>query len=1112
MWYVTDGDVASGWTLQYDSMTVHSGGGANSTTLNSRGILYVKDNGTVLSTTINSAGYMYVSSGGTANITKVNFCGEMHIFSGGIANNTTVNSKGLFYVSSGGTATDIRVSSGARLIFYVAKDTYITGTSGSSVFEIKDGIVSNYTVNGGSCFISSGGVVTSTTVIGTPDGPANLTIESGGTATDITVSSSTFFSVLSHGIANNTTVKSDSWMDVEGTVNNTVISYGGELKVNVSGIANSTIISSGGSCIVYSGGTANDTTVYYGGKVLASGTKGIIYGGRLNNTMISSGGCVIVDAIGRANNTTVRSGGSFLISSGGGIMGQTTIEDGAVVSMFSGARITFDISELTSGAEARVNDLSRIKIQGSVIYGLTVSDTQERGIYVLAEGAEGFNQTITVQNNVESLGTLTPGETIIVNDTKYSLNLNESTLLLVVQAPDTTAPTISDITASITEPTNQDVIVTATFSDNVELASSQYKIGGNGTWTDYKNGITVTENTTVYFKAVDTSENTAEASYEVTNIDKIKPVVTLAGDNRTPLQKSTLTATVDDGSKIYYRIGDSELTEYTGSFEVKSNGTYHFQATDAAGNTGTAEITFGNIDTTAPVISNVVASTTGPAKSVTVTAEFADDVDVATSLYKLGDNGLWLDYPDGGVTFYENGTVFFKAIDTAGNESEIASCTVTNIDNVAPTAPAGLDTIVSGQKVALVWDVSMDDSSGVKEYVVTYSLDEQEFTVRTSNTNYVLNNADFGDYSWSVQAVDFAGNESAVTAGEAFTVSGFKPYTVEYSADNFEHIITFAVTTPSLDAFRMPGGTYQMRVKQEDSDEWLTGDPIVSEETGDAPQLVKSDADGNADVFFANAVGTWESGYLAQHAGSIGDWGGTNEYAGLYGKNKLADIIEGSDDTNILLMSDDENGDSLFVDDIYTDLPGSIAEQQARIARIDEIRAGFGDDIVDMTSQRFEYVGDGLTIRGGDGNDVIWANKGGNLLFGDAGNDRIVGASGNDVIAGGIGNDRLHGGGGEDIFTFGENWGTDTVEQLATGKVTLWFASGDESKWDASTLTYTDGDNSVTVSGIAADRVTLKLGDDGSDQFAALSGIGAFFDATSERIFEESGKGILASL
>ena len=122
----------------------------------------------------------------------------------------------------------------------------------------------------------------------------------------------------------------------------------------------------------------------------------------------------------------------------------------------------------------------------------------------------------------------------------------------------------------------------------------------------------------------------------------------------------------------------------------------------------------------------------------------------------------------------------------------------------------------------------------------------------------------------------------------------------------------------------------------------------------------------------------------------------------------------------------------------------------------------------------------------------------------------IVGASGDDVIVGGIGNDRMHGGGGDDVFTFCDNWGVDNVEQLEGGSVTLWFASGDESKWNADTMTYTDGENSVKVTGVTS--VNLKFGDDGFEQYAMLAQAGAFFDATSERIFEEEGKGILASL
>ena len=252
-----------------------------------------------------------------------------------------------------------------------------------------------------------------------------------------------------------------------------------------------------------------------------------------------------------------------------------------------------------------------------------------------------------------------------------------------------------------------------------------------------------------------------------------------------------------------------------------------------------------------------------------------------------------------------------------------------------------------------------------------------------------------------------------------------------------------------------------------------------------------------------------DTNYQARHVG-VGEWDGTNEAAGLNGKNQIADIYAGSDDASILLLTDDANGDALFIDDIYSALPEGL-DVQARIAKIDEIRAGAGDDIIDLTSQRFDYVGNGMTVRGGLGDDIIWANTGNNWLFGDAGNDRIVGASGNDVIVGGSGDDSMHGGGGEDIFAFGGNWGNDSVEQLEDGKVTLWFDEGSLDKWDASTLTYRDGDNSVRVSGVSAENISLKFGDDGSEQYGKLLESSAFDDYSSEKIFENRNtRGMLA--
>ena len=206
-------------------------------------------------------------------------------------------------------------------------------------------------------------------------------------------------------------------------------------------------------------------------------------------------------------------------------------------------------------------------------------------------------------------------------------------------------------------------------------------------------------------------------------------------------------------------------------------------------------------------------------------------------------------------------------------------------------------------------------------------------------------------------------------------------------------------------------------------------------------------------------------------------------------------------------MTDDSNGDALFVEDIYT----SFGKDAARISQIDEIRAGAGDDIIDMTSQKFAYSGDEMTIRGGLGNDTIWATGGDNDLFGDAGNDRIIGSTGFDLIVGGAGNDSMHtGGGGNDIFAFCENWGKDTVQLTDSDSyIALWFASGSESNWDAASRIYRNGSNSVTIIGGAGCTIDLKFGDEGG-QYDDMVSIGAFESATSEKIFEDKNSGMLA--
>jgi hypothetical protein len=273
------------------------------------------------------------------------------------------------------------------------------------------------------------------------------------------------------------------------------------------------------------------------------------------------------------------------------------------------------------------------------------------------------------------------------------------------------------------------------------------------------------------------------------------------------------------------------------------------------------------------------------------------------------------------------------------------------------------------------------------------------------------------------------------------------------------------------------------------------------------PCQIVSNGNGRADIFFATVdeVDVWSALYQAENTV-------TGDIAEIAGKNRIRDTFTGADsEANILYLSDTDNGDGLFMDDIYSEFGDA-----ARLSLIREVRAGEGDDVVDMTSERYTAELAGMTVRGGAGNDVLWGAEGGNSLFGDAGNDRIVGNTGDDLIAGGAGDDTLAGGGGNDTFTFGGNWGNDVVSQSATGAVTLWFESGSFANWNASTRTYTDGENSVVVSGVALEKISLKFGDDNDpEKFDDLAAVGAFLECTAEAVFETEEmrtQGILASL
>ena len=340
-------------------------------------------------------------------------------------------------------------------------------------------------------------------------------------------------------------------------------------------------------------------------------------------------------------------------------------------------------------------------------------------------------------------------------------------------------------------------------------------------------------------------------------------------------------------------------------------------------------------------------------------------------------------------------------------------------------------------------------------------------------------------------------------------------YTVIGSFDNEAACFTFSsggssatvkVDSGVLDIYSLPDWICKVAAFTEGSAEQLLELNLAADLQKNSVLEFLSESNGYDDVFWGVAKGTWDKQYYAAHHGVKFGWDGTDDLVSLAGKNKISDLFFGSEDDNQLILTDDANGDALFLEDMYSGLGN-----QARIANIDVIYAGAGEDIVDLTSRNFDFETKDMLICGGDGDDTIWGNCGANFLYGDAGADWIIGGIDADLIVGGSGNDVLHGGGGNDFFTFGGNWGHDTVQQIETFDVVLWIGYGSRANWDAASLTYNDGENSIKVTGVSAENVILIFGDDiGEDMYALYESCGAFAESVSSCNFSVNSREMLA--
>ena len=1139
---------------------------------------------------VSSGGILYVSSGAKLMDSLIDTSGTLYVYSNGITSHTTII--GNQVTISGGTCVeDVLSSGGIQDVFLDGMVSRTVVSSGGKILlaggQALDAIVSN----GGALYVRSHG--------GELSYASGAQILSGGfmdvydssTAEGTVIHEGGYVRVRDYGVASSTLIEHGASMyvhAVSGFARDTVVS--GFARVYDSALMSNTTIASGASFHVWKSGVLKDVVVQYGGLLDMREEAPVISGdilvaGQLrafsaNENVDASNANIVIDLSSRsskddysivnwdwlgANTFSVKvsseqTGGVYKLASKATSFNQTI-----AVNCTDGSSAT-----LSLGTEARCGACSyKLNMSGTNL-NLTVTALDMQAPVLASIGA---NTTAITNNSVTVTARFT--DNVAVTSCQYRLeeqdnwtSYTQNSGIIIAQNTtvyfkafdaagnvsdiasykveniDKTKPTITDIVQDIATPTNGNVLVTASFADNMALRTTQYRIG-TGSWQAYSSGVQMSTNGTIEFRAFDSAGNSATVKHTVSNIDKVAPSIKNIAQDITSTTNADVLVTAAFADNValkvsQYRFGNGEWQAYTSGALVSTNGVIEFRAIDSAGNSTTACHTISNIDKVAPIITDIAKDIATPTNgNVKVTAEAYDEANTVT-LYYSKDGGDFSEYTEA-VEFTANGNVVFKAVDAAGNVTISENIVVDNIDTIAPSVTSLTIDAPAQDATSLVTIIPSEPLS-----LLQYSWNDSEWQVLTEMQLSVAQNGAIrfrlGDLAGNISTsapydiAPFNAYMSCIecrTSDEGCTIldwsldatSGWShSYDVILAKDNGT-IEMEELHASGLEILNATSDAFAISAKPDKSEVWTElGQSICPLPSSCDNACIYSGVDnGLPELMFADGTITWGEDYLARHVG-VGAWQGTREKIVLSGKNVLNDVFFGSNDASMLLLTDKANGDSIFVDDIYSAFPEEL-DAQARIAKIDEIRAGAGDDIVDLTSQRFEYIGDGLTVRGGNGDDVIWSNKGDNMLFGDKGNDRIVGAFGNDLLVGGAGNDTLHGGGGNDIFAFGSLWGDDTVEQLAGGSSILWFVGVERANV---TLTADAEDNAVlscnagTVKLInikyddilpaftsgneqLQEGLWLRFGDDGSEQYNDLLASGAFDAFTSENVFKDRG-------
>jgi len=300
---------------------------------------------------------------------------------------------------------------------------------------------------------------------------------------------------------------------------------------------------------------------------------------------------------------------------------------------------------------------------------------------------------------------------------------------------------------------------------NITSPSYYYSLDGSN-WTQTTNtvqDVTFTNNGKLYAKTVDTTGNTAVAStYTVTNMDTSKPntsisTITLKTDSATIVANCTDPESgitkyefskdnganwVDNGTTSSYTFGGlTQTTSYT--FSVRcTNGS-------AVTNTVSSDKVTESITAPTIVLSSQTPSSgysyfTSKVMRITYSAS-----NIVTPTYQYsvdGSNWTTVTSTTKDVTFTNNGKLYARTLDSAGNTTSASTYTVTNMDPTGPSVSVSSVTVKTDS--ATVVASCGDSESGITKYEFSKdnganwtsngTTSSYTFTGLTQGTNYTF--------------------------------------------------------------------------------------------------------------------------------------------------------------------------------------------------------------------------------------------------------------------------------------------------------------------------------------------------------------------------------------